>query len=258
MSASRLDPSDRLGARFMNMDKTTISVYLLDDHEVVREGIRNLLQKEPSITLVGDTGNPVTAIEEILRMEPDVVVLDICLHSAGMSGFEVGQAIRQEKPDQAIIMLTGFDSQLYATEALTMGASGFVTKERSRRILSLAIQLASEGLSLWDTDLLNNAVKRLSKGSVIMGRDSALKVHAAELNANEMKVFQLLKKGYSNKEICKELNFSDASVKKYVHNCIKKLGKSNRVQVALTGSQDQIGILSKNDPSGAPLFRASS
>lgn len=220
-------------------NKKNITVYLLDDHEVVREGIRNLLQKEPAITLVGDTGNPATAIEEILTLMPDVALLDICLHSPEMSGFEVGQTIRKENPDQAIIMLTGFDSQLYATEALAMGASGFVTKERSRRILCLAIQLAAEGLSLWDSDLLNNAVKRISKGSGNTGHASGLNAPAAELNVNEMKVFQLLKRGHSNKEISKELQLSDATVKKYVHNCISKLGKHNRVQVALMGSQDQ-------------------
>ena len=213
-------------------------MYLVDDHEVVREGLRVMLQKDSGITFVGDTADAAQAIEEVRQLDPDVVILDIRLQGSSLDGFEIARQIKASTPDKPIIMLTGYDSELYMAEALRTDVSGFITKERSRRVLSAAIKLAAEGITVWDRRLLNRAVKYISKHAErqITDTESAIGF-GEELTDKEQDVLRFLEKGYSNKDICKELHFSDASVKKHVHNCMKKLGAENRTQTALIARQ---------------------
>lgn len=221
------------------MGASKISVYLLDDHELVREGIRNLLKKELNVALVGDTGNAEIAIEEINKLDPDVVILDIYLHESKVNGLDVAQQIKASMPDKPIIILTGTDSILPAVEALENDICSFITKECSKKVLIEAIKLASDGINVWDRKMLHGAVKYISKHATRGEIEEQTSVPCLDnLTANEIRVFELLRKGYSNKDICRELKYSDASTKKYVHNCIQKLGVKSRVQVALVETQE--------------------
>ncbi|MGI2336650.1 MAG: response regulator [Dehalogenimonas sp.] len=221
------------------METSIITVYLVEDHDLVREGIRTMLQRERGFKIVGDTADPFQAIREINEINPRVTILDINFHESSLNGFDVVKQLKEANTETRILLLTGFNSNLYISEALRLEVCGLITKERSQSLLVKAIQLVAEGISVWDTCSIIQNAKIISRQNKRENAESkAIFESQVGLTFRELKVVQLLDKGYSNKQISKELGYSEASTKKYVHACIRKLGVKNRVQVALSTHQD--------------------
>ncbi|MEA2122559.1 response regulator transcription factor [Dehalococcoides mccartyi] len=128
-----------------------VKIVLIDDHEIVRCGLANMLKDEPHILLVGDASNAEDGLSIIAKTNPDVVLLDIQLNNSEIDGFSLVKIIKTQTPDRVVIMLTGFDSELYLTEALRNKVDGFILKELPQTLLVCAIKMACYGISVWDT-----------------------------------------------------------------------------------------------------------
>jgi len=214
----------------------TIRVFLVDDHDIVREGLGALFLKEPDIELVGEAASGQEAIDKYAGLHPDVVLLDI--HLPDKDGFEIARVIKKASPEQIILMFSGYDSELYLADAIWTNINGFITKEHSKEIMGQAIRLAIKGVDIWDHNLLSRALKSITHypSERTIAVSSVKQVY--QLTKQEQLILGLLAKGYSNKEICKELNYTPPSVKKYVHTCMTKLGVSNRTQAALLARRE--------------------
>ncbi|ACZ62472.1 response regulator transcription factor [Dehalococcoides mccartyi] len=217
----------------------TIKVVLIDDHEIVRQGLATMLQKEADICLVGDASDSSSGLDIIEKTNPDVVLLDIQLGNSDIDGFALAKKIKSKSPNRVVIMLTGFDSELYLTEALKSKVNGFILKEHPRLILACAIRMAYSGISIWDTKILYRALTNISKPKEEIA-DAPLvhKKFGTDLTDRERTILNLLAKGYSNKDIGQKLDYTQTTVKKYVYNCMKKLGVSNRTQLAILANNN--------------------
>lgn len=216
-----------------------IKVVLIDDHEIVRQGLATMLQKEPDIRLVGDAPDSVSGLDIIEKTNPDVVLLDVQLGNTDIDGFTLAKKIKNKYPDKMVIMLTGFDSELYLTEAVRSKVDGFILKEHPRLILACAIRMAYSGISIWDTKILYRALTNISRSKENI--ETTPLVHekfGVDLSEKEKIILHLLAKGYSNKDIGHKLEYTPSTVKKYVYNCMKKLGVSNRTQLAILANNN--------------------
>ena len=215
---------------------TPIRVFLADDHEVVRQGLRVLLQGEPEIEVVGEASSGEEALKIIEELQPDVVLMDIRMH--GMGGFKATREIKKMYPETSVILLTGYDSELYAAEALRAGAVGFIAKDCPRKLLSNAIRVVAHGGTVWQNEPLYQSLLRQLPMSKAEDRYGDTRASLDEqLTARELEVLTLLAKGYANKQISATLDLADITVKKYVKSIMVKLGVSNRTQAALLASR---------------------
>ena len=205
-----------------------ISVFLVDDHEVVREGLSVILRDEPKIEVAGEASSGEEAVEAIKKLKPDVVLMDIRMPDK--DGFEAAQDIKKINPDIAVIMLTGYESELYATEAMRVKAAGFITKDSPKKYLINAIEMASKGFNVWQGDWFYNSENQTkAAGSAA----SPANTNEKPLTPRELEVLRLLGKGYGNKQIVSALNVSDSTVKKHVYTILHKFKLKNRTEAAL-------------------------
>ncbi|MEN8614759.1 response regulator transcription factor [Dehalogenimonas sp. THU2] len=213
----------------------TITIALVDDHEVVRQGLQTMLQREKDIEVLGQASDPTGGFELVRDLRPDIVILDIQLGGSDMDGFTLTQKIRSEYPSTGILLLTGYDSELYLTEAIKSKADGFVLKESPRMVLASAIRMICSGLCVWDTRVFYRAMGNISRQLTepTINNRYVNEKFGAVLTDKERLVFHLLAKGYCNKDIGNQLKYTSATVKKYVYRCMKKLGVSNRTQLAV-------------------------
>jgi DNA-binding NarL/FixJ family response regulator len=207
-------------------------VLLVDDHPVVREGIRAMLTGEPGIAVVGEASSGEEALLKASELNPNVVLTDIRM--PGMGGMETTRQIKKAHPRVSVIVLTMYDSEMYLVEAIRSGASGYVTKDCSRELLCQAVRAVVEGGALVDSRLLRQAIQGLLHTGKGMGDavDSSL---PSRLSPREQDVLRLLAQGNANKDICAELNLAEVTVKKHVQSLIGKLGVSDRTQAAILG-----------------------
>ncbi len=196
-------------------------VFLLDDHEVVRRGVRELLEAEDDLTVVGEADTAEIALTRIPATDPDVAVLDVQLPDG--NGIEVCREIRSRRPDIACLMLTSFadDEALFA--AIMAGASGFVLKQIRGNDLVEAIRKVSTGASLLDPSVTKRVLERLREGP-----DDGL----GELTPQEKNIFTLIGEGKTNRQIGEELFLAEKTVKNYVSNMLAKLDMSRRTEAA--------------------------
>lgn len=198
-----------------------IRVFLLDDHEVVRRGVADLLEDSGAIQVVGQAGTAAEATRGILDLRPDVAVLDARLPDG--SGIDVCKAVRTEAPGTAVLILTSYEDDEALFEAITAGASGFLLKQVRGTDLVDAVRRVAVGQSLLDPAVTGAVLARLRH------RDND---PLADLTAQERKVFDQLRLGRSNREIAAELFLSEKTVKNYVSTVLAKLGLERRAQVA--------------------------
>ena len=210
----------------------TIKVLLVDDHTVIREGVRRMLSGEPDIVVVGEASSGEEALQRAQELAPHVVLMDIRM--PGMSGTEAARRIKKASPTIAVIMLTVYDSDAYVVEAIQAGAAGYLTKDCSREILCHAVRAVVDGGTLVGSGLLRRAIQGLlhSGKGMEYAVDSSL---SSRLSPREQDVFRLLAQGNGNKDICAELNLAEVTVKKHVQSLIGKLGVSDRTQAAILG-----------------------
>jgi len=202
-----------------------LRVMLVDDHEVVRDGIRAMLAAEDDINVTGEAGTVQEAIDEADRTKPDVVVMDVRL--ADGSGIEATRQIRADHPSTSVLMLTSFadDEALFAS--IMAGASGYVLKQVRSGELVRAIRAVGAGKSLLDPSVTTAVLDRLRKGKHLM-RDERL----ARLSPQEERILALIADGRTNREIGEELQLAEKTVKNYVSSILSKLEVARRAEAA--------------------------
>ena len=205
--------------------KPPLRILLVDDHEVVRGGIRALLQATEDIVVTAEAGSVREAIDEADRARPDVVVMDVRL--ADGSGIEATREILAKHPNTRVVMLTSFadDEALFAS--IMAGASGYVLKEVKGGELVRAIRTVGKGESLLDPAVTSSVLDRLRRGKHLM-KDERL----ARLSPQEERILSLVADGKTNKEIGDELSLAEKTVKNYVSSILSKLEVARRAEAA--------------------------
>lgn len=210
-------------ARFVREDGK-IHVFLLDDHEVVRRGVHELLSVEADIQIVGEAGTAAEALTRIPATRPDVAVLDVRLPDG--SGVEVCREIRSNDPDIKCLMLTSFADDEALFDAIMAGAAGYVLKAIRGTDLLSAVRDVAAGKSLLDPVATARVLERLRHGAD-KGDD-----RLAGLTEQEKKILDLIGEGHTNRQIGEKLHLAEKTVKNYVSSLLGKLGMERRTQAA--------------------------
>jgi two-component system, NarL family, response regulator DevR len=206
------------------MSTMTIRVLLLDDHEVVRRGVRELLDSEDDLVVVAEASDGAEALLKVAEHVPDVAVLDVQLPD--LSGVEVCRSIRQDHPGVRCLMLTSFADDEALDRAVVAGASGYVLKQIRGGDLVEAIRKVASGKSLISDGLAERAAERVRRSA---DEDDRL----AGLTAQERRILDLLAEGRSNREIANTMYLAEKTVKNYVSNLLAKMGMSRRTEAAV-------------------------
>ncbi|MEI7033925.1 response regulator transcription factor [Streptomyces pratensis] len=202
-----------------------ITVFLLDDHEVVRRGVHDLLSGEKDIEVVGEAGTAADALARIPATRPDVAVLDVRLPDG--SGVEVCREIRSQDESIACLMLTSYADDEALFDAIMAGASGYVLKAiRGAELLS-AVRAVAAGKSLLDPAATARVLERLRDGDRRRGDD-----RLAGLTEQERKILDLIGEGLTNRVIGERLHLAEKTIKNYVSSLLSKLGMERRSQAA--------------------------
>ncbi|MEP6759083.1 MAG: response regulator transcription factor [Actinomycetota bacterium] len=198
---------------------------LVDDHEIVRNGIRAVLDAQDDIVVTTEAGSVREAVDEAARTRPDVIVMDVRLSDG--SGIEATREIRANRPETKVLMLTSFadDEALFAS--IMAGASGYVLKQVKSGDLLRAIRAVGAGDSLLDPSVTNAVLDRLRKGKHLM-KDEKL----ARLSPQEERILQLIAEGWTNRQIGDELHLAEKTVKNYVSSILSKLEVARRAEAA--------------------------
>lgn len=205
-----------------------IRVFVLDDHEIVRRGVAELIGAEPGFEVVGEAGTAAEAVRRIPAAAPDVAVLDARLPDG--SGIEVCREVRAEHPEVRCLILTSFDDDEAIFAAVLAGASGYVLKQIRAANLLDAIRQVASGRSLLDPDVTEALLRRIRTGTK---KDPRL----AALNEQERRILDLITEGLTNREIGDRLYLAEKTVKNNVSVLLAKLGMRRRTQVAALGAQ---------------------
>ena len=202
-----------------------LRVMLVDDHEIVRNGIRAMLDTQDDIVVTAEAGSVRDAIDEAARTRPDVVVMDVRLIDG--SGIEATREIRAAPPETQVLMLTSFadDEALFAS--IMAGASGYVLKQVKSDALLRAIRTVGGGDSMLDPAVTNAVLERLRVGKHLM-RDEKL----ARLSPQEERILTAIADGKTNREIGEELHLAEKTVKNYVSSILSKLEVARRAEAA--------------------------
>jgi len=204
-------------------DSGQIHVFLLDDHEIVRRGVRDLLEAEPDITVVGEAGTAASALARIPALRPDVAVLDVRLPDG--DGVSVCRDIRSKMPDVACLMLTSFGDDEALFDAIMAGAAGYVLKQIRGTDLIGAVRTVAAGRSLLDPEAASRVMARM--------RDQAHRSDPlSALTGQERKILELIGEGLTNRQIGERLFLAEKTVKNYVSALFQKLGMERRTQAA--------------------------
>lgn len=204
---------------------TPLRVILVDDHEIVRQGLRALLEGEQDIEVVGEADSGKSAVEFVRIHNPDVVVMDVRMPEG--SGVEACRDIRAEYPDMQVIMLTSFSDDEALFNSIMAGAAGFVLKQIRGHDLVEAIRKVGAGQSLLDPGVTKRVLERLRKAK-FEEKDAKL----ARLSPQEERILDMVGEGLTNKEIAERIHLSDKTVKNYVSTILQKLEVARRAEAA--------------------------
>jgi DNA-binding NarL/FixJ family response regulator len=206
----------------------TIRVFLLDDHDVVREGLRFLLERQDGIEVVGDSASAVEAIARIPALKPHVAVLDGRLPDG--SGIDVCREVRSVDPSIRALILTSYDDDEALFAAIMAGASGYVLKEIRSSDLVAAVRQVAAGNSLIDPALTARVLERVRKGPETVSE-------LADLTERELELLGLIAEGLTNRQIGERMFLAEKTVKNYVSSILAKLGVERRTQAAVLASK---------------------
>ncbi|MEX0592363.1 MAG: response regulator transcription factor [Nitriliruptoraceae bacterium] len=206
----------------------TIRVFLVDDHEVVRRGLADLLEAEEDLEVVGEAGTAGMALAGVASTNPHVAVLDVRLPDG--NGVEVCREIRARDPKIACLMLTSFSDDEALFDAIMAGAAGYLLKDVKGRDLVDAIRRVAAGESLLDPAVTGKVLERLRKGD---DEDPRL----ASLSDQERRILALISEGLTNRQIAERMHLAEKTVKNYVSNLLAKLGMQRRTEAAVFYTQ---------------------
>ena len=207
---------------------TVIRVALLDDHEVVRSGVANLVNAQPDMEVVGEAGSTRESLAVVASTTPNVAVLDVRLEEDEGDGIAVCREIRSEHPETACLILTSFADDQARIDASIAGAAGFVLKQIRGNDLIESIRKVANGAQLLDSAETRMAMQRLRASDA-----GALD----QLTDQERRVFDLIGEGFSNKEIGAALSIAEKTVKNYVSQVLAKLGMVRRTEAAVLAAR---------------------
>ena len=210
------------------MPPDTIRVFLLDDHEVVRRGLRDLLESDGDIEIVGESGTATEATARIPALRPDVAVLDARLPDG--SGIDVCRDVRSVDPSIKALILTSYDDDEALFAAILAGAAGYLLKQVGANDLVDAVRRVAGGQSLIDPTLTARVLERLRNGP-------AEHEELASLTEQERKILALIAEGLTNRQIGERLFLAEKTVKNYVSSILSKLGLERRTQAAVLASK---------------------
>jgi DNA-binding NarL/FixJ family response regulator len=209
-------------------EKTPIRVFLLDDHEVVRRGLHDLLESEGDIEVVGESGSVREAIARITALRTDVAVLDGRLPDG--SGIDVCREVRSIDPNIKALILTSYDDDEALFAAILAGAAGYVLKQIGGNDLVDGVRRVAAGQSLLDPTLTARVLERVRKGP-------EANEELAKLTDQERKILALIAEGLTNRQIGERLFLAEKTVKNYVSSILAKLGLERRTQAAVLASR---------------------
>lgn len=207
----------------------TIRIFLLDDHEIVRRGLRELFEAEDDLEVVGEAGTAEEAMLRVPSTRPDVAVLDVRLPDA--SGIEVCRDLRARSTELRCLMLTSFADDDALFSAILAGASGYLLKQIRGNELVTAVRRVAEGQSLIDPGLTAKVLDRLR------GKDEDPRL--AKLSEQERRVLELIAEGMTNRQIGAELFLAEKTVKNYVSSLLGKMGFSRRTEAAVYATRSR-------------------
>ena len=201
-----------------------VTVFLLDDHEIVRRGVRDLLEAEPDMSVVGEAGTEEEALRRIPAVDPDVAVLDVRLGSG--DGISVCREIRTHHPRTKCLMLTSFSDDEALFQAIMAGASGYVLKQIRSTDLVDAVRRVASGDQLLDPALTARVLERLRTGPA---EDERI----ARLSKQEREALLLIVEGLSNKQIGERMFLAEKTIKNYITSILSKMGMTRRTEAAV-------------------------
>lgn len=200
-------------------------ILIVDDHEVVRIGLKSLLERHPQFTVVGEAGSAREALEQVANLKPEVVIMDIRL--PGTSGIEACEEIVNKFPGTKVIMLTSYAEDEMLFSAIRAGASGYILKQIGSDDLIKALEAVSRGEALLDPAVTQRVFQEVRR-AVKEEEASAF----AHLSQQEKHVLLLVSEGKTNREIAKALFLGEGTVRNYVSSILSKLGVNNRAEAA--------------------------
>ena len=202
-----------------------LSLLIVDDHEVVRQGLAALLGRRPEFQVVAEAGTVAEAVAAARKFRPDLVVMDVRLPDG--SGIEACREIRAEMPDTRVVMLTSYPDEDAVLSAIIAGASGYLLKQIRARDLVSALETVGRGESLLDPAVTGRVLERIRRIATADQPDEL-----AQLTSQEQKILLLVAEGKTNKEIAADVFLSDKTVKNYVSSILAKLNLERRAQAA--------------------------
>jgi two-component system response regulator DevR len=209
----------------MSEEAREITLLVVDDHEVVRQGLVALLVRRPNLHVVAEAGTVAEAIEAARRFQPDLVIMDVRLPDG--SGIEACREIREERPETRVVMLTSYPDEDAVLSAIVAGASGYLLKQVRARDLVDALERVARGESLLDPAVTGRVLDRVRRIATGDQPDEL-----SQLTPQERKILALVAEGKTNKEIAAEVFLSDKTVKNYVSSILAKLNLERRAQAA--------------------------
>ena len=217
----------------------SIRVMVVDDHEVVRTGLKAILEAEGDLEVVGEADSAGEAVRKVPQLDPHVVLMDVRME--GMSGIEACRLIKSAHPQVNVLMLTSFGEEEAVTSAILAGASGYLLKNVGRADLIKSIHAVAKGDNLLDPAVTGKVMERLAK----LAREEKQRVVDA-VSEREKEVLALVAQGLTNKEIAEKLVISENTARNHVSRILDKLGLSRRTEAATFAAQH--GMLKTEEP----------
>ncbi len=216
----------------------TISILITDDHALVRQGIRDFLELQPDLTVVGEAGSGEAAARFAAELAPDIVLMDLVM--PGIGGVEATRLVKQASPRSQVIVLTSYHDDEYIFPALRAGALSYVLKDIGPEELANTIRKAAQGESVLHPRVAARVVQE------VRGSRSDVPNLFTDLSERELEVLRLIADGLANAEIARKLVISEKTVKGHVSNILGKLHMFDRTQAAVFAWQQ--GLVSRRDP----------
>lgn len=221
-------------------------ILVVDDHEVVRLGLRLLLQGRPDFELVGEAENGAQAVALVERLRPDLVILDVRLPDR--DGLEVCEEITRQHPEVQVLILTAYPDEEFLVRAIEAGAAGYVLKRAGSRELLQALEALARGKAILDPAVTRKMLEQFRRRARAAHADAF-----KELTPRERQILVRIAEGKTNREIAEELFLTEKTVRNYVSIILDKLGLSNRVEAAAYALKHHIhDYVKKEPPGGSP------
>ena len=216
---------------------TPVSVFLIDDHTLMRRGLVALLAQQPDLKVVGEAADAGQALRLVPELRPDVILLDN--HLPGVTGIDAIAGLREASPNSRILMLTVSEDGQDLAAALRKGAQGYLLKTIEGHMLADAIHRAMRGESVVSPEMMGKLVAALRSQDAVVATEEPVEAEAEDapqLSPREEEVLGEISRGASNKEIARALDIAETTVKIHVQHILRKLGLSSRVQAAVYAS----------------------